>query len=444
MSDNTSNISIDQATAGGGTEGFCGIWDFSKGGVASSRIEALSSRGFSMRSVSPGLHLSSKGFEVHESGNGSSRGCLVFFAGRLDNLEGLESFTSGGGEAGDICEIFEKRGVECFRKLEGDFTLLVFDKEENRLFLVRDFAGTRPIHYTATPGGFVFGSSIATILKISGRPPEPNLDHLAWYMLRRSVVDDSATFFEQVYSVPTSHYAEILDSRIEIKRYWDFEPDRREEAGSYDSFVVRFRELFENAVRKRLVDHPGIQVSGGLDSSSIYAVAKRSEMGGRLYAISYIAPVGSAGYEENYLERLEEDFRDRVERVPAPPPSLCHNIGGQVRAMEAPFLQYDYILDMFMTARSHGCQTLLSGFMGDQMMIDDSYLVDFVRRGDFRTVLAHFKTISASFANFGAPLSRMYRQTTRELASSLCPQKIKRLVRRVRPRPARGWFTSSF
>lgn len=395
------------------------------------------------RNVDPSLRVSTRGFQIHESGSGPGRGCVVFFAGRADNLEKTHGPDSRNGVAHTVSKLFEKKGADAFREIDGDFTLLLFDKETRRLFLVRDFAGSRPLYYSVTAKGVLFGSSIADLLRLGGESPKPNLDFLAWYLLKKGAdINPTATFFDQVYCVPPSHFACLSDGNVEIQRYWDFDPTRRE-VGTYEQHAAGFRDLFEKAVRNRLVNNPGVQVSGGLDSSSIYAVARQrgGEAGRAAYAVSYVTPPGFPSYEENYLECLEEEFADRVERIPAPPPSLFRKTRQQLRAVEAPFLQWDFILETFRVARSRGCGTLLSGYMGDQMMIDDAYLVDLALGGNFRKV---FSDVNAIATFFGCSRSWMYRRAARQFLSVLAPKAVKSLVRQVRPGPDREWFTPAF
>src|SRR6185503_10557416 len=74
------------------------------------------------------------------------------------------------------------------------------------------------------------------------------------------------------------HYLTLTtdDMQVRVERYWDI-PHGEEEVLSRAEELTRFQELFEDAVRLRLIaDVPvGILLSGGLDSSAVAAAVRQ-------------------------------------------------------------------------------------------------------------------------------------------------------------------------
>jgi hypothetical protein len=105
--------------------------------------------------------------------------------------------------------------------------------------------------------------------------------------LRTSLVDDGeATFFANVHSLLPSHslYVSFDGQRARMEspiRYWEFHAERARATYNYDDPATQFRELLEDSIRLRLrADVPvGTCLSGGLDSSSIVALASRQLRG---------------------------------------------------------------------------------------------------------------------------------------------------------------------
>jgi len=86
------------------------------------------------------------------------------------------------------------------------------------------------------------------------------------------------TFFENISELPPAHRLVVENGEVTVDRYWQPPPQKvADPALSEKQYVERLRELFEEAVRVRLVsDVPlGAFLSGGLDSSAIVAVMSR-------------------------------------------------------------------------------------------------------------------------------------------------------------------------
>src|SRR5262245_37212436 len=63
-----------------------------------------------------------------------------------------------------IPHLYEERGVEVFKSLNGMFAFALFDAMRGRLFLVRDHLGVKLLYYAEVNGRFIFGSEIKVIL----------------------------------------------------------------------------------------------------------------------------------------------------------------------------------------------------------------------------------------------------------------------------------------
>jgi asparagine synthase (glutamine-hydrolysing) len=109
-----------------------------------------------------------------------------------------------------------------------------------------------------------------------------------------------------VSQIPPAHVLTVDPSGTRLRRYWTPDAGRRIQFGSDDDYAERFRELLTESVRCRLrcTSPPGVMLSGGLDSTSIAAVA--APVSGHLRLRSF-----SWTFDE--LGRCDE--RDRIEPV---------------------------------------------------------------------------------------------------------------------------------
>ncbi len=177
-----------------------------------------------------------------------------------------------------LLEAWAHWGAEALGRLCGMFAFALWDAREQALWLVRDRLGVKPLYYTLVAGRLLFGSEIKALLA----HPEVST------RLRASAVDDylaclyvpaPQTIFEGIEELPPAHWLRYRHGAVQIRRYWQARPLPAGEAAS--ASTEELCALLGEAVRGRLVsDVPlGAFLSGGLDSSSIVALASREQPG---------------------------------------------------------------------------------------------------------------------------------------------------------------------
>jgi len=214
-------------------------------------------------------------FEDEESG-------LVITAdARIDNRDELskELDIEDKEEVSDsyfILKAYQMWGENCPDKLLGDFAFVIWDKNEEKLFCVRDHMGVKPFYYYLDEEMFVFGTEIKAILSILIVPTKLNEKKLALYLMR-DASDEELTFYENIKSLPAAHFFILNKHKTTKKKYWELNPNLHVIMDSEEDYAKAFRDIFAEAVRCRLRSHfpIGFELSGGLDSSSIVCMAKK-------------------------------------------------------------------------------------------------------------------------------------------------------------------------
>jgi asparagine synthase (glutamine-hydrolysing) len=227
------------------------------------------------------LDLSAAGHQPMCSNDG--RHWLVFNGEVYNYIElrhELESaghtFTTGT-DSEVILAAYRRWGPECLSRFNGMWALAIWDGEDRRLFLARDRFGVKPLYtVTSQPGTFAFSSEIKALVTSGVVPFRPRPDAVAGYVAEGRAPSHrrGETFFDGVQELPGGHYALVDHDGRRAKRYWWLPVDAAEEA-PHERAVPEYRRLFTDSVRLRLrADVPvGTCLSGGLDSSSIVAVA---------------------------------------------------------------------------------------------------------------------------------------------------------------------------
>lgn len=183
-------------------------------------------------------------------------------------------------------------GEDSVHHLVGMFAYAVWDTREDKLVLVRDRVGVKPLHYYVLPdGGVVFGSEIKALLAHPQVPAALDTDGVAQLFCLAPNSLPGSSILKDIHELPPGHTATVTRGGIRQRQYWRLES--RPHTDTLEQTVDRVRELITQAVREQLhADVPvGSLLSGGLDSSLVAALAAR-ERGGTgpalaTYAIDY-------------------------------------------------------------------------------------------------------------------------------------------------------------
>jgi asparagine synthase (glutamine-hydrolysing) len=154
------------------------------------------------------------------------------------------------------------------------------DRTAERLVLACDAGSEKPLYYYVDDHQFAFASEIKTLLTLLGRKFSLDRDTVGQFIFQGLSDTSTRTFFRGITRLEAGTYLELAlagDSRgIEPVRYeppsWAGEPAHM----SLEEFINELRRTFIDSVRVRLrSDVPvGVLLSGGIDSSSIAAIAQ--------------------------------------------------------------------------------------------------------------------------------------------------------------------------
>ncbi len=358
-------------------------------------------------------------------------------------------------------------GLDCFRRFNGMWALAIYDARDGTLVLARDRWGVKPLYVYQDAEHLVFGSEIKALLACPAVPRRPNYCTLYNYAARhyRWVDGGRDTFFEGIANLPPAHYWKVIpDGRVREVRYWALDPERREVPALDADVLVRFRELFEDAVRLRLrSDVPvGTMLSGGLDSSSVTVMAARLSA----------APVTtfSARYDEQefdegpYIEATVRHVNADGRFIYPKPGELLDTLQAMLAVHDEPVCTVTWYAHWMVMKEVAGLgfPVLLNGHVGDELFAGywDHYQYHFadLERDDPQSFHAEFECWRANherdpqeYARLKARLAAIERGEVREAdawadyAAALAPDFCARYgMAPERPDPfaGRGYLTS--
>ena len=172
---------------------------------------------------------------------------------------------------------YRKWGVELFNKLNGMFAFALYDKDEQKIVLVRDRLGQKPLYYAQRSDGFAFASELKPIFQSSFVEKRLRPEMLPKYFAHEYVPVPN-TLFEGVYKCPPGHYMifDLKKQDLVVKPYWKTNFEERTGPLNLKEIEEEFEEKLKASLRYRMMaDVPlGVFLSGGLDSSTCLSLLR--------------------------------------------------------------------------------------------------------------------------------------------------------------------------
>ncbi|MFN2308305.1 MAG: asparagine synthase (glutamine-hydrolyzing) [Gammaproteobacteria bacterium] len=184
-----------------------------------------------------------------------------------------------------VLHLYPRLGLEdMLPHLRGEFAFALYDRRHDRLMLVRDRFGIKPLYWTEVNGTLVFGSELKVLFAHPEVPRRFSSQGL-FHQLMQTIVPGS-TAFEGVHQVAPGHVVVIERAhgrfKIQDRTYWDMDFPLQAERGAEapeQEYIEGVRERLLQAVQLRLeADVPvACYLSGGIDSCSILGMSSASQ-----------------------------------------------------------------------------------------------------------------------------------------------------------------------
>jgi asparagine synthase (glutamine-hydrolysing) len=191
--------------------------------------------------------------------------------------------------------LYHRHGLDFVEHLRGEFAFALYDAKEERLVLVRDRFGIKPLYIHERDNAVYWASEVKSLLRHPDVPRK--LDPRAALNQMMQTMVPGSTAFEGIEAVRPGHMLvyQRRGDRLERKEhvYWDMDFPRAEDRaghGGPEEWVEGVRERLVDAVRVRLeADVPvGCYLSGGIDSCSILGMATAMQQSPvKAYTISF-------------------------------------------------------------------------------------------------------------------------------------------------------------
>ncbi|MDH2429146.1 asparagine synthase (glutamine-hydrolyzing) [Sphaerisporangium sp. TRM90804] len=207
-----------------------------------------------------------------------------------------------------VLRAYEEWGADLGSHLNGMYAFAIWDAEAERMVLVRDRLGIKPLYYFPTPDGVLFGSEPKAILA-NPLARAPVVDAEGLRELLGFVKTPEHGIYQGMHEVRPGGVVQIDRNGVSTDRYWKLEAE--EHPDDLPQTIRTVRGLLEDIVERQLISDVPLctLLSGGLDSSAVTALAARALRGhgqGGLRSFS----VDFVGYAENFSPDEMRDTPD--------------------------------------------------------------------------------------------------------------------------------------
>ncbi len=295
----------------------------------------------------------------------------VVYNGEIYNYRELRAWLESEGHsfrtASDtevIVHLWEQVGIDFPKHLNGMFAIALYDRARQRVVLVRDHVGIKPLYYALDAQGLVFGSEVKAVLESGRVSRRLDVDGLAQF-LSWEYVPGAGTLLQGIRRLEPARSLELdlATGRSTVRRYWspltvaDSSPPRS--AAEWEDEVDA---AVRQAVRRQLVsDVPlGAFLSGGVDSSLVVAAMGEAET----FSIGFDDP----SYNETQWSKRVADHLGVRHHVEIIRPQALELFEHLMNFMDDPIGDFS-IFPTYLVSRlaSQHVKVVLSGDGGDEL-----------------------------------------------------------------------------
>ena len=291
--------------------------------------------------------------------------------GTVYNVEDLPRAQGPGGDAARILAAIERDGPEAaLARLNADFALAIRDNRSNMVMLARDRFGVRPLYHTVPAAPIAFASRPKALLALPGVSSDPDPTFLiaaAATSYRMPDTDPVRAPFSSMAQVPAGHVVTFQDGHISRRRFADIEAGilpTNNPVEQREAYVALLRDSVARRLKRAV--KPAFTLSGGLDSSTIAALAKQIRGAPQ-------AAISSLHRDKTYDER--EDIADFVDAglvdwhpVEIDDPDMFDVVARMSAFHDSPIPTVTWMSHYLLAEKIHdlGYESVLGGLGGDE------------------------------------------------------------------------------
>jgi len=313
-----------------------------------------------------------------------------------------------------IIELYKLEGISFIGNLKGTFSFVLFDKQKSEVYIIRDQIGIKPIFWKKHNEKLYISSDIFLLIDNEANELDLNMNYFSEFVQSNGIVDTVNTPYKNIYRIPSGSVLNYTAITHSLKKYWNMS-DIKEESLIHDSkyYVNKFDEIFNESVKRRLKKdekNTGM-LSGGLDSTSIYAVAKEHSKieTTSIESVSAVFEELVECDESYFIDGLLEKYDSKGLKINFDNKLMFEDFPHSIPQSDEPSVNeitYNFTSPLISHAINSGSQNILSGFAGDHLLSGSAYTAaDKIREKKYKDAFKiiteySIRSNSSAFKNF--------------------------------------------
>jgi len=267
-----------------------------------------------------------------------------------------------------LFQLLIKFGTKIIKELEGMFAFTFIDKQNDKMILVRDYTGIKPLYYFHNNQNFFFSSEAWFLYSLSTK----ELDHSACkFYFDHGFNPEEKTLVKNVHKILPGSILTYNFKKNTTNVEHFFQLSTIKTFDSYDNT----EKLIENAIKKNLIADTkvGIFLSGGLDSSILTIIAKKYGLEVEAYT-SYFLPENKFkkfNVDYQYANFLSKKYNFKLNQVTIDEKNLNQKdeIINAYKRLDEPITNYNFFNSFFQSkiAKENNCKVILTGDGADEI-----------------------------------------------------------------------------
>lgn len=187
-----------------------------------------------------------------------------------------------------IIAAYQTWGLDFVNRLKGMFAIAIYDKKINKIFLIRDRFGIKPLYYFYSESHLIFASELKAILASGLVKKEIDFSSFSDYFVYR-YIPSPKTIWKNIYKIPPANYLtfDMDNFSFSLFEYWELKSNNEQE--NKDLLIDEINEILQLSVSEHVrADVPiGSFLSGGYDSSAMVHYMKNLGINPETFSIGF-------------------------------------------------------------------------------------------------------------------------------------------------------------
>jgi len=242
------------------------------------------------------------------------------------------------GTANIIANLYLNYGVDSISDLTGEFILIINEKKDNKLIIVRDKIGGRKLYYSILNDNLILSSNIKSLLKIPGISRDVNFSALESF-IKLGYIIAPETIFMSINALEPGHLISCNQDNFKKITYWKLNAGDEIRMSRSEIREMLYEKIEENiTLRTKPNEQIGIYLSGGIDSNTLLGVLSKKNNPSDITTMSIGYGEQFKDYHELNMARFSANhFGSTHHEVINGPEHINKNLCKMVWQFEQPF-----------------------------------------------------------------------------------------------------------